>query len=197
MRSPPRASRSAFPTFRPEDFPDLGEHDPEDVVSLPVWQLDRLIERTEFATDPDSTRYALGGCAFEFEGPDPDVTESKIGRLSLIATDGRRLAHAYAPASGTGLKPLTQLGDNPEQSLAPAVPSVWLNRLRSLFALLENQNRQVRLGWTATGRLQVKTEGLLFVARQLTGRFPSWREIIPRPRRIAPWSPTGHGSGRP
>ena len=32
-----------------------------------------------------------------------------------------------------------------------------------------------------TGRLQVKTEGLFFSARQLTGRFPSWRAVIPPP----------------
>ncbi len=45
------------------------------------------------------------------------------------------------PRAGRASSPLTQLGENPEQSLAPAVPSVWLKRLRSLFALLENQNR--------------------------------------------------------
>ena len=61
----------AFPTYRPEDFPELVEREPEEVAELPAWQFDRLIERTQFATDPDSTRYALGGCAFEFEGPDP------------------------------------------------------------------------------------------------------------------------------
>ncbi len=27
----------------------------------------------------------------------------------------------------------------------------------------------------------MRTEGLLFAARQLTGRFPSWREIVPPP----------------
>lgn len=168
-----------FPTYRPEDFPELLEQEPGKFAELPAWQFDRLIERTQFATDPDSTRYALGGCALEFEGP--DVTGTESGRLSLVATDGRRLAHAYAKASGTGLEPLTQLGDNPEQTLAPAVPGAVLKRLRPLLSVLETPNRMVRLGWTDAGRLQVKTEGLIFSAKQLTGRFPPWRAVIPSP----------------
>ncbi len=168
-----------FPSYRPEDFPEPIEQEPSKFVELPAWRFDRLIERTQFATDPDSTRYALGGCALEFEEPEESGSES--GRLSLVATDGRRLAHAYAPASGTGLEPLTQLGENPEQSLAPAVPSAVLKRLRPLLTSLENQNRPVRLGWTEAGRLQVKGDGLLFSAKQLTGRFPPWRAVIPSP----------------
>lgn len=178
----------AFPTYRPEDFPEPVDVDcePADQVELPAWQLDRLIERTQFATDPDSTRYALGGCAIEFELPEDAEPGSKpelpaIGRLSLVATDGRRLAHAYAPARGRGLSPLACLEANPEQALAPAVPSAMLKRLRPLLATLENENRPVRLGWTANARLRVKTEGLLFTARQLAGRFPPWRAIIPQP----------------
>ncbi len=170
----------AFPTYRPEDFPELVEQDPGQSVELPVWRFDRLIERTQFATDPDSTRYALSGCAFEFEGSDK-ASDSMSGRLSLVATDGRRLAHAYAPAKGAGLDPLTQLEDNPEQSLAPAVSSAALKRLRPLLSVPEHPNRVVRLGWTASARLQVTTEGLMFSARQLTGRFPPWQAIIPPP----------------
>lgn len=170
----------AFPTYRPEDFPELPFQEPTQSVELLAWQLDRLIERTQFATDPDSTRYALSGCAFEFEGPEED-SESAIGQLSLVATDGRRLAHAYAPASGSGLDPLTQVGDDPTQSLAPAIPSVSLKRLRSLLATLENLNHSVRLGWTDTARLQIVGDGFVFSARQISGRFPTWRAIIPPP----------------
>ena len=170
----------AFPTYRPEDFPELPFQEPTPRVELLAWQFDRLIERTQFATDPDSTRYALGGCAFEFERPDEE-TNSAIGQLSLVATDGRRLAHAYAPASGSGLNPLTQVGDDPTQSLAPAVPSVSLKRLRSLLATLDNLNHSVRLGWTDTARLQVVNDGFIFSARQISGRFPTWRAIIPPP----------------
>jgi DNA polymerase-3 subunit beta len=170
----------AFLTYRPEDFPDLVEQTPAQSVELPAWRFDRLIERTQFATDPDSTRYALAGCAFEFE-PTDEPAGSEIGQLSLIATDGRRLARAYAPASGTGLDPLTHVGDDPSQSLAPAVPSVALKRLRSVIATLDHNNHPVRLGWTDAAQLQVVTQGLIFSARQVSGRFPSWRAIVPPP----------------
>jgi len=50
--------------------------------------LRKLIRRTMFATDVESTRYALGGVLVELTG------ES----ITMVGTDGRRLARMVAPA---------------------------------------------------------------------------------------------------
>lgn len=164
-------SSVSFLAHRPEGFPVVDEQDAADQVEVIAWRLAKLIEMTEFATDPDSTRYALGGCMLDF-GDD---------QLSMIATDGRGLAHAYAPAAGSGLKPAPHVEGNPEEALAPAVDGKALKALAALLGELQRPNCTVRLAWTQDGRLQVATDGLFFSSRQLTGRFPSWRAIIPPP----------------
>ena len=50
--------------------------------------LKKLIRRTIFATDVESTRYALGGVLVEL------TAES----ITMVGTDGRRLARMSAPA---------------------------------------------------------------------------------------------------
>ena len=50
--------------------------------------LKKLIRRTIFATDVESTRYALGGVLVEL------TAES----ITMVGTDGRRLARMVAPA---------------------------------------------------------------------------------------------------
>src|SRR5207237_10017445 len=47
-----------------------------------------IIHRTEFATDMESSRYALGGVLFELEA----------NKITAIGTDGRRLAKMEGPA---------------------------------------------------------------------------------------------------
>ena len=161
----------SFLAHRPEDFPVFGEPVAAEPVEVLAWRLARLIEQTAYATDPDSTRFALGGCMLEFAD----------GRLSMIATDGRALAHAHAPATGSAFTPAPHAEGHPEQPLAPVVDARGLKALAALLAAREQPNREVRLAWTRDGRLQAVADGLFFCSRQLAGRFPSWRGIIPPP----------------
>ena len=52
--------------------------------------LKKLIRRTIFATDVESTRYALGGVLVEL------TAES----IAMVGTDGRRLARMIGPGRG-------------------------------------------------------------------------------------------------
>ena len=58
--------------------------------------LKKLIRRTIFATDVESTRYALGGVLVEL------TAES----IAMIGTDGRRLARMSAPAESENNPPV-------------------------------------------------------------------------------------------
>ena len=55
-----------LPTYDPEHFPAMTPMELTQAVEIPAWRFRRLLARTHFAADEDSTRYALGGCAFEF-----------------------------------------------------------------------------------------------------------------------------------
>ncbi len=166
-------SRTTLPTFDPAHFPVLAAEPTTGSVTLPAWRLLQLIKRTQFVSDPSSTRYALGGPAFEFRG----------GALELAATDGHCLASASEPATGTRLEPVTEITvDDETRCVAPAVAA---RPLKALAGILLGRETKVELGFTATGRLLVRGSGLVFSARQLPGRFPCWREDIPDPPRAA------------
>src|SRR5262249_51459488 len=77
-------------TLSPEDFPAFEAPELTEPVQVVAWRLRHLIEATIYAADSYCGRYALAGVALEFTD----------GRFSLVATDGVRLAHAYAPAAG-------------------------------------------------------------------------------------------------
>jgi DNA polymerase-3 subunit beta len=161
-----RASTSVLATFDPELFPTIPEERAANAVEIASWRLARLIRRTQFAVDEDSTRYALGGMALEADG----------GQLHLIATDGRRLAHAFEPAAGA-LAPAVGTEEHP---LAPVVPRKALRALATMLDAMDPMG--VRLGFTEGGRLVAEAKGLRLAARQIEGRFPSWRQAIPEER---------------
>ena len=157
-----------LPTYDPAHFPAMTPVELTQAVEIPAWRFRRLFARTHFATDDDSTRYALGGCAFEFVD----------GTLHCIATDGRCLAHAFENATGTGLiAPPTIMIGGEERPLAPAVPS---RALKALAGILDTKEyAALTLGFTPEGKFQVRACGLVFVAKLLEGRFPAWKEVFP------------------
>ena len=69
-------------------FPEVPDFAAEDYYIIDAMDLKKLIQRTMFATDVESTRYALGGVLVELTG------ES----IAMVGTDGRRL-HANVGSS--------------------------------------------------------------------------------------------------
>ena len=161
-------------TFDPDNFPEVPERECSGEVTLPAWRLARLIERTEYAVDENSTRYALGGCVFGFEN----------ARLYAVATNGRSLAQAFEPASGTALiPPTTTVVGGEERPLSPAVPRYALKILASLLATMENSS--ITVGYTSSGTFEARGVDLYFSCRLLEGRFPEWRWLFPDEPRTA------------
>jgi DNA polymerase-3 subunit beta len=103
-------------------------------------------------TDAESSRYALGAVLLEMAD----------GSLHAVATDGRRLGAATTPAQaedGTLLIP---------QAAASA-----------LVRLLESA-ASVSIRKTGSEAVFSADNGARLVARQIEGRFPKWREVIPK-----------------
>lgn len=148
---------NAFP--RPDDF---REGCPR--VEIASDLLATAIERTVFATDPQSTLYALSGVLFE----PTDDGES----LNLVGCDGRRLARQKVP-----VRPGSDLsGFGGKQPII--VPPKAL-RLLSGAIKCQGGDSAVSVAATATGVLFDLPGVSRIQSRLVEGRFPNYRRVVP------------------
>lgn len=83
-------SKYRLPAANPDEFPQVTTFDDVEAYhEIPTRLFREMVRRTVFATDADSSRYALGGVLLELEG------ESVIA----VGTDGRRLCGCKARVS--------------------------------------------------------------------------------------------------
>src|SRR6476620_7985385 len=89
-----RGERSEFKlnAADPEEFPNVAKFEEEKYHTISAALFRQIILRTEFATDMESSRYALGGVLFELES----------NKITAVGTDGRRLAKMEGPAESVG-----------------------------------------------------------------------------------------------
>jgi DNA polymerase-3 subunit beta len=155
-----KAENSQFhlPAENPEEFPPIAKFAEEAYHKMPARFLRELIRRTVFATDTESSRYALGGVLFE-------MTESEV---VAVGTDGRRLARQRGPAESVGGH---ETGDN--TTVVPARAMTLMER-----ALGGNAD-EVALAVRANEVLLRCGETTIY-ARLVEGRFPKWRDVFPK-----------------
>jgi DNA polymerase-3 subunit beta len=150
-------SEYQLPAEDPQLFPEVAEFDPGDSQQIQADVLRRLIERVAFAAAAESFRYAMNGVLWELDGE----------KVRLVATDGRRLAVADGIA-------VTQGGQKSQGT--PVVPTRAMTILERnltdpaepVFVCLRNQD------------CLFKTSRLMLHARLIEGRFPPYREVIPK-----------------
>lgn len=150
-------SRFELQTLSPEEFPEVAGFDAKSSFEVKAAGLRELIRRTLFATDAESSRYALGGVLLEFE----DET------LTAVATDGRRLAKMDCPVRKVGT-PETGGGT----TIVPARSMQLMERI------LPDGDVDVRLAVRANDLVLGVPAGT-FTTRLVEGRFPKWRDAIP------------------
>lgn len=155
--------RAVSSTFRlasedPHEFPPVPEFTESDYfrIAAPVFR--QMIRRTTFATDTESTRYALGGLLLEFGE----------GTITLAATDSRRLAVTTAACEAFG-HPVA-----PEKTTV--VPTKAMSLLeRSIDPTAEFVEIVVR-----ENSVLMRTGQCTVYSRLVEGRFPRYRDVIPR-----------------
>jgi DNA polymerase-3 subunit beta len=160
----------------PADDPDL--YPALDMLAAPAAgahvvaaaDLARLIDRTAFATDAESTRYALGGCHLDL-ADDADTG----ARLVMVGTDGRRLAACECPCEADGEPPW------PRERVLP-LKALRLVRAAASAAAGADGAATARLRFGSDNHragLVVAVGGALVHTRLVEGRFPAWRESLP------------------
>jgi len=164
-----RSGRSRFQlqSLPESDFPDLAAGDIGHSFVLPAADLERLIDKTQFAISNEETRYYLNGIFLH--------TIEAGGQMVLraVATDGHRLARVEMPA--------------PEGSIG--MPGVIIRRkaVAEVQKLVEDLGGEVRLeisptkarftfGDTTGGQ----TGGqVVLTTKLIDGTFPDYVRVIP------------------
>lgn len=153
-----------IPWCDPAEFPRPNACDTTAHHAVNAGKLRDAIQRTIVASDSDNSRYALHSILFEFE--DAAVT--------LVATDGRRMAVSGVPAAVQGG------GATASHGVAGSATYILLpQRAAGIVArAFSDDESEVRIAVTPNEMLF--TDGTTtIVARRTEGRFPSWRQVIP------------------
>lgn len=158
-----KGERSEFklPAQNPDEFPNVEEFKDDAYVEVNAMSLKELIRRTLFATDTESSRYALGGVLLEFE---KDL-------LTAVGTDGRRLAKMETA--------INTVGGYKAADSNTIVPSKSMQLIdRALVADAEAQVQVV----ARPNDVLIRSANATIYSRLVDGRFPKWRDVIPSKR---------------
>ncbi len=154
-----RGDRSEFklPAHNPDEFPEVVSFEEEKYHKVAVRLFKEMTRRTLFATDSESSRYALGGVLLEMD-------EEKI---IAIGTDGRRLAKMEGPATS-----VEGHGTGDTMTIVPARSMQLIERA------LTDVEAEVYIAARPNDVL-IKTPKATIYSRLVEGRFPKWRDVFP------------------
>ncbi len=147
-----------------EEFPPLPEFGDEKAYSLEQSELATMLRSVAYAQSTDETRYILNGVYFNF----------KDGKLSLVATDGRRLALAgkelEVPAASAGaiILPAKTVGELLRLLDKGAKVKINFNDRRASFQIATDKD----------------TSGLIdsvyLYSKVVEGNYPNYQQVIPK-----------------
>ncbi len=151
---------SRMQTLPREDFPTLPEGTGNGRAALGRSPMREMVAKTQFAITGEDTRYFLNGALFVLR---PET-------MSLVATDGHRLALVTVTRDGTdnAIKP----GDEVKKIL----PKKTLLELGKLL----NEGDGDILYESGENHLFFEVGGRVLVSRMIDGQFPAYERVIPK-----------------
>ena len=142
----PTEDVAEYPTWEPADL--------KAVCRLPADQFSRAARATTYATDSDSSRYALGAVLLEVHGGNP----------TWVATDGRRLACVETE---------TDQAVDDSSTLVP-------RRVLDIVATMATGDGSVQIEANAK-EVRFDLDGTTVTGTLIEGRFPRWRDVVGEP----------------
>jgi DNA polymerase-3 subunit beta len=139
-------------------FPEVPDFAAPSYHVVSASDLKKLIRRTIFATDVESTRYALGGV----------LVELMADSIAMIGTDGRRLARMSAPADSENNPPIP--------TGSPVIP---VKALKLIERNLADDDPPVHLTIQSGTAVLMRTESAVIYSRLVEGRFPRYQDVFP------------------
>ena len=153
------SSRYKLPAENPDEFPAVSTFAEKRYHEVSAKLLREMIRRTVFATDAESTRYALGGVLLEM------LPE----KIIAVGTDGRRLAKMEGPA--------ISVGDHETGEETVIVPS---KAMQMIERALSDTDAEVNIAFRGNDVL-IKSPRLTIYSALVAGRYPKWRDVFPKP----------------
>jgi DNA polymerase-3 subunit beta len=147
---------SRMQTLPREDFPTVPEAAGESSSSLPRRAVREMVARTQFAITSEDTRYFLNGAQLVL----------KADSMTLVATDGHRLALVTMPRSGAR--------DEGESKVI--LPK---KTLLELSKLLGEDDGDVEYE-QSENHLFFRIGDRLLISRKIEGQFPAYERVIPK-----------------
>jgi DNA polymerase-3 subunit beta len=151
-------SKFRLPGSNPDEFPNVSGFDEEKYHVIPTRLLREMIRRTVFATDSETSRYALGGVLLEMDEE----------RVTAVGTDGRRLARM----EGSG----ESVGGHQTSGMTTIVPT---RAIQLIERALDEKEETVDVA-TRSNDLLVRTSKAVIYSRLVEGRYPNWRQVFPK-----------------
>jgi DNA polymerase III subunit beta len=149
-------SRFALQTLPAEDFPLVSEAvEFGSEIQLPQAMLKKLIGQVHFAMAVHDIRYYLNGILMVVDGT----------QLTLVATDGHRLAVAQATLPNASGK---------QDVILPRKSVLELQRL-----LGDDKDATVTMKFAAN-QAKISLPGIEFVSKLVEGKFPDYQRVIPK-----------------
>jgi DNA polymerase-3 subunit beta len=150
---------SRMQTLPREDFPTLPESAGTARATLPRNAVREMVAKTQFAITGEDTRYFLNGAQFVLR------PES----MSLVATDGHRLALVTAARDGKAKK-------GAEEENKAILPKKTLGELARLLSEGDGDIDYER----GENHLFFEVAGRLLISRMIDGQFPAYERVIPK-----------------
>jgi DNA polymerase III subunit beta len=136
-----------------EEFPPLPKFENAKVVTMRQKDLRDGLRKTAYAISTDETRYVLNGVLFSF----------KENKLTLVATDGRRLAMVDI-----------ELEFPRSHEADIIVPTKAVTELQRL--LTDDGDVKISVG---TGQIAFDLNNTLLVSKLIEGNYPNYKQVIP------------------
>jgi len=156
-------SKFTLQTLPAEDFP-LVQEAPSfgTAFKVPQKTLKNLLDQVAFAMAVHDIRYYLNGILFVAEGR----------QLSLVATDGHRLAFSSAT--------LDTDVPNKQEVILPRKTVIELQRLLSDASVPEGQDAPMIEMQFAPNQAKFSFGAMEFVTKLVEGKFPDYNRVIPK-----------------
>ncbi len=147
-----------------EEFPPLPEFGDEKSYTLEQAELTKMLRSVAYAQSTDETRYILNGVYFNFND----------GKLSLVATDGRRLAlmarelEVPAESAGAIILPAKTVAELLRMLDKGEKLKISFNDRRAAF--------QINTDKDSSGLI----DSIYLYSKVVEGNYPNYQQVIPK-----------------
>lgn len=142
-----------------EEFPPLADFPTEGIVKLEQKKVKSMLKRTVYAVSKDENRYVLNGLFLNF----------KEGKLTMVATDGRRLAMTEEEVE---LKK-----EESKEIIVPTKAVQELNRMLREEGEIEIKITENQASFSA-GDSKEEAD-IQIVTKLVEGAYPNYKQVIP------------------